>query len=114
MLREAIVPAGTVTVWFAPATAAVTVVVAPFDVSVTVQDDPTGMSSYVFVSVVAPVPAGIVHVGSVALSHVTSMVMSPWLPADGPLIVLRTSSEPGTGPYASVSSALASAFAPIF
>ena len=45
MLSEATVPAGTVTVWFAPATAAVTVVVAPFDVSVTVQDDPAGMSS---------------------------------------------------------------------
>ena len=51
--------------------------------------------------------------GSVALSQVTAMVMSPWLPADGPLIVLRTSSEPGTGPYVSVSSALASAFASI-
>src|SRR6478672_1611074 len=71
------------------------------------------MSWYVFVSVVVPVPAGIVHVGSVALSHVTSMVMSPWLPADGPLIVLWISSEPGTGPYVSVRSALAWAFAAI-
>ena len=37
--------------------------------------------------------------GSVAVPQVTAMVISPWLPADGPLIVLRTSSEPGTGPY---------------
>src|SRR6478752_3360405 len=110
MLSEATVPAGTVTVWFAPATAAVTVVVAPFDVSFTVQDDPAGMSWYVFVSVVAPVPAGIVHSGSVALPQVTSMVIAPWLPAAGPLIVLSTCSEPGTGVYVSVSSALASAF----
>ena len=44
MLSEATVPAGMVMVWFAPATVAVTVVVAPFDVSVTVHKDPAGMS----------------------------------------------------------------------
>ena len=38
------------------------------------------------------------------------MVIAPWLPAAGPLIVLSTCSDPGTGSYVSVSSALASAF----
>ncbi len=94
--------AGTVTCCPLPVCSTLTVVVCPSALSVTVQDELAAIPVYVLETVPPSAPAGITKSPSAAPLQVTPIVTSPCLPAALPVIVLFTTSEPGTSVYVSV------------